>query len=303
MSSTRRSLRAPRYWLARLGLSFARLLTRLPLPAQLWIGRRLGSMAYFLLPARRRVARINLNLCFPELSQARRKRLLHESFQAVGMGLMETFLCWWGSSDRLRLLVQVEGFEHLEAARDAGRGVILLSAHFTALELGGRLLTLYTPLTAMYRPNASPLIDEIMHRGRVRYLHGGGIAKDDVRGMLRALRRGNIVWYAPDQGVQRSHGKPVVFFGHPALTNTATSRFARMTGAPVVPFFTLRRNDHRGYQLIIQPPLQNFPGEDEVRDATRINQVLEDIIRQAPEQYFWLHRRFKRLPGGSPYEK
>lgn len=290
-------------WLAWLGLGFMRLLTKLPLACQLWIGRRLGDLAYFLLPGRRRVARINLALCFPELNPDRRKRLLHESFQSVGMGLMETFLCWWAPVERVRALCRLEGFEHLEAARQLGRGVILLSAHFTSLELGGRLLTLYEPLNAMYRPSANPLVDEIMRRGREQHIPGGGIAKDDVRGMLRALRRGDVVWYAPDQGVQRSYGEPVEFFGHAAITNTATSRFARVTGAPVVPFFTLRRKDRRGYRLIIQPPLDNFPSGDDIADATRINRLLEDIIREEPAQYFWLHRRFKRMPEGNPYEK
>lgn len=297
-----KSLWAPHYWPARLGLVLARALTRLPLPAQLWLGRRLGDLTYFVVTERRRVARINIRLCFPEYTERQRHQLTRETFQAAGMGLMETFYAWWGEAERLRPVVQVDGLEHLERAR-AGGGVILLSAHFTALELGLRLLSLHVPITAMYRPHGNLMVNQAIRRGRQSHTHGDVIAKDDVRGLLRALRAGRVIWYGPDQGVQRGAGLPVPFFGHPAITTTATPRLAKVTRAPVLPFFTLRTENPPGYRLLIQPPLDDFPGDDEAQDTARVNRVLEDIIRQAPEQYFWLHKRFKRMPGGDPYRK
>lgn len=299
-----RSFDAPRYWPVRLALGLARVLTRLPLRAQFWLGCRLGELAYAVMPGRRRVVKVNIDLCFPQLTAAQRHHRVRQSFRSAGMGLMETFMSWWGPSAPLRRVASVEGLEHLERARDKGRGVILLSVHFTTLDMAGRLLGLYAPVTAMYRPNANPVVERMMLKGRQNHSDDGTvIAKDDVRGMLRALRAGRVVWYAPDQGVQRKYGTIAPFFGHPAMTTTATSRLARVTGAVVLPFFAVRTPNLRGYRLVIQPPLENFPGTDEADDAARINRVLERIICQAPEQYFWLHKRFKRMPGGNPYLK
>ncbi len=150
----------------------------------------------------------------------------------------------------------------------------------------------------MYRPNENPVLEHQI-RGNREARFGEPIKRDDIRGVIRALRCGEGVWYASDQNYGHQHSVFAPFFGIPAATNTATSRIARSTGAAVVPFFTLRLPDGR-YLQIIEPALTDFPSDDPARDAERINHLIEDWVRQAPEQYFWMHRRFKDRPGYEP---
>jgi KDO2-lipid IV(A) lauroyltransferase len=208
------------------------------------------------------------------------------------MALIELAMCWWSSDREVRRLLRVEGLENLQAAMGRGRGVIMLTGHFTTLDLGGRFVTMLAPVAAVYRPHGNPLFDEIVRRGRERSARET-IPKQDVRAIIRALRRERAVWFAPDQSHRRRHSAVVPFFGVPAPTNTATSNFARMSGSPVVPFFPVRLPDSRGYRLVILPALEGFPGEDPAEDAARINRLLENEIRKNPAQYLWVHRRFK----------
>lgn len=275
-----------------------RVLVLLPFPVQLALGRWLGRAAMGLLPRRRRIATVNLQLCFPELSEEQRKSLLKAHFESLGQGVFETAFTWWAPDRRLSGLAVAEGLEHIASARAGGRGVILLSAHFTTLEIGCRLLLQSEKFHPMYRRHENPLFEKVMRASRER-LSENPIRRDDVRGLLRSLRQGHAVWYAPDQAYRGKNAGSVPFFGVPAATNLATTRLARTSGAPVLPFFSIRREDGR-YRLIILPALDNFPGDDPEADAARINAVVADTVRLAPEQYLWVHRRFKAVRPGDP---
>jgi Kdo2-lipid IVA lauroyltransferase/acyltransferase len=287
------SFLAPRYWLVWMGLGIVRLLVALPYGAQLLAGRFIGWLGYAMAAERRRIAARNLQLAFPELALPERRRLLLRHFESLGMSMIETGMCWWASDERIDRLAELRGLEHVEAALAAGRGAIMLTGHFTTLDLGGRFLTRKAPVAAMYRPHDNALFEEIMRRGRERSARQA-FAKQDVRAMLRGLKTNHLIWYAPDQSHRRGKYSAVVpFFGIPAPTNIATSAFARLAGAPVIPFFPVRLPGRAGYRVEILPPLEDFPGDDAVQDAARVNRLLEERIRVCPEQYLWVHRRFK----------
>ena len=271
------------------------LVTRLPLQAQRRIGRAIGRAFRLLGRSRHHVTRVNLRLCFPDRTEAERESLLRAHFEAAGIGVVESACGWWCPSARFQGIYRLEGLEHLDQALEKGRGVLLVSAHFTTLEFCGRLLTLHRPFAAMYRPNENPVVDYLFKRNREHHTEGA-IDRNDIKGLLRALKRNAVVWYAPDQGKSGRHTELVPFFGIPASTQTATHRIARISQAPVLPFFGRRLPDGR-YDLTIQPPLPDFPTEDPVADTARVNQVIEKAVLEAPEQYFWSHRRFKSRPG------
>ncbi|QKE63794.1 lipid A biosynthesis lauroyl acyltransferase [Aquipseudomonas campi] len=289
----------PRFWLLWLGLGLLWLVALLPYRVLMLLGRGLGALMYRLAGSRRKIAARNLELCFPELSAAERERLLRENFASTGMTFFEMAISWWWPAARLRRLGTIEGIEHLRQAEIEGQGVILMALHFTTLEMGGGLLGMAQGMYGMYRPHKNPLFDFVQRSGREQRLLGV-IGRDDVRGMLKLLRAGGVVWYAPDQdyGAQRSIFVPL--FGVPAATVTATSKFARLGKARVIPFTQERLADGSGYRLTIHPPLADFPGESEEADCLRVNQWIESAIRQHPEQYLWAHRRFKTRPPGEP---
>lgn len=299
-------LLAPRHWGSWLGMGLGWLLATLPYPLQMWLGRRLGELAYAVLPGRRHIADVNLRICFPEYTPPQRRTLLREHFRSVGMGALETVICWWAPDAKIERLTDMEGLRHLEEAIGRNRGMILLSAHFTSLELGVRMAQIHLRrrgivTTAVYKAPHDPVVDYVMRRRRETHIGEASIDKDDVRGLLKALKRGRAVWYAADQKAKNKYSAVLPFFGTPAHTNLALSRLSGISNATVVPFFTLRRADARGYRLVIGQPLDDFPGDDEQADAGRINGLIEDVIRQAPAQYFWLHRRFKGPAVGDPY--
>ncbi|MBI3171381.1 MAG: LpxL/LpxP family Kdo(2)-lipid IV(A) lauroyl/palmitoleoyl acyltransferase [Hydrocarboniphaga effusa] len=288
----------PRYWPSWLGLALLRLLCLLPLPLALAMGERLGTWAGRLAPGRRHVVRVNLQLCFPELDAAAREKLVDEHFRALGAGVIEAGLAWWASDASLSKYGEVAGLEHLDAAMAAG-GALLLTGHFTTLELGGRFIALaQRPFHAMYRPYNNGLVDYFMHRWRQARSRLPALPRDDLRALVRALREGRAIWYAPDQTLDSRHSVFAPFFSVPTLTITATSRLARMGRARVVPYFPQRVGGR--YRVTFYPALENFPTEDEAADAARVNHAIEQGIRQAPAQYFWVHRRFKARPPGAP---
>ncbi len=283
---------APSYWPVWLGLGVARVLSLLPYRAGLAIGASLGGVLRRLLTGRRRVAARNIAVCLPELSADERHDLLVRHFRSLGMAVTETALSWWAPDEKLEPLCEVDGLHHLEKALEGGRGAILLSAHFTTLEIGARLLSMATKLHVMYRRHENPLFEEIMRRNRARRAEKA-IRRQDVRGMLRSLKSGRPVWYAPDQSRAGKYASLVPFFDVPAVTNTATTRIARMSRAPVLPFFPERLPDGRGYRIVIGAPLDEYPTDDAEADALRFNRLIEQRVRARPEQYYWVHRRFK----------
>jgi len=285
---------APKHWPLWLGLGLLRLLNLLPFRWQLKLGRLLGRLMYRLAGSRRHVAATNLRLCFPELSDEERQQLLREHFHSMGIMVFELGLSWWASDKRLAALTEIEGLELLEQAMAQGKGALLLGAHYTTLDISGHLLATQTqlPIRSMYRPHENPVIEHVMRRGRESYLDSL-IPRDDIRGLIRTLKQNKVVWYAPDQAYQGKGSALVPFFGIPAATNTGTSRIAKMSKTAVIPFISVRKADGSGYQLKLLPPLENFPSDDEIADATRIHHVFEEQIRKNKAQYFWVHKRFK----------
>src|ERR1700752_4433971 len=292
-------LRAPRYWLTWTGLGLLRMVALLPFPSIVSLGGLLGRLLRRLAIGFVKTARRNLELCFPELSPAARGGLLDAPFVSLGIALLETPLAWWSPSARIGRIVRVEGAEHLRAALARGRGVILLTAHFTPMEMAARALVSVAPVRFLYRPTRNEVLAYAL--SRFRGARGGeGIPKDDIRAFITALKNNECVWYAPDQSYRKKGAEMVPLFGIPAATNTFTSRLARMTGATVLPYFLQRLPGTQGYRATIHPPLENFPSDSPVTDTARFNRMIEAQVRLAPEQYLWIHRRFKGLSEDYP---
>lgn len=288
---------APRYWPTWLGLGFLWCTAHLPYRWQLTLGKLLGKLMLILQPRRRHIAAVNLALCFPQLSGQECTALLHHHFESLGISLMETAMSWWMPDARLRPLAHIEGLEHLDHALAGGHGVILLSAHFTTLEIGTHLLAIHARFHAMYRTHKNALFEAVMKRAREARCEKA-IASDDVRGMLHSLQQNIPVWYASDQNYGHKHSVFVPFFGVAAATNPAPARLAKISGAPIVPFFVQRLPDAQGYQLVLLPALENMPGPSIENDMRHIHHMIEAQVRKVPEQYLWVHRRFKDRPPG-----
>ena len=283
----------PRHWGGWLALGLLRLSILIPYPAQIVIGRHLGRLMQRLAGRRRRVAEYNVRVCFPEWSETDRRQLVREHFEALGIAIFEIAMCWWASDRRLRgLVADVQGLDHLEKALEQNKGAILLSAHFTPLEIGGRLLSLFHRFHLMYKPNPNELL-EWVSRNRREAQFEKAIPRDSVREMLRSLRSNTPVWYAPDQGYVGTNSVTVPFFGIPAPTNPATHRIARVTGAPVLPYWVERLPGSQGYQLRIEPPVEGFADMTPEEDGRTVNELIEAQARRIPAQYLWTHNRFK----------
>ncbi|QJD57641.1 lipid A biosynthesis lauroyl acyltransferase [Pseudomonas sp. gcc21] len=296
----------PRFWLLWMGMGLLWLLVQLPYPAILSVGRLVGRAMYHLMPERRLIAATNLELCFPDWTAERREQVLRENFASNGIALFEMAMAWWWPPRRLAKLASIEGLEHLQNAAAQGQGVLLMSLHFTTLEIGAALLGQQATIDGMYREHANPTFDFIQRRGRERHNADAlAIEREDVRSMLKSMRSGRAIWYAPDQDYGRKASVFVPFFGVQAATVTATATFARLGKAEVIPFTQTRLPNARGYRLTVHPPLEGFPVGDEEADALRINQWVEQAILEQPEQYMWVHRRFKTRPEGEerPYPK
>jgi KDO2-lipid IV(A) lauroyltransferase len=280
-------------------LLMLRTLVLLPVRQQRFIGRWLGRAALQLMAKRRKIAAVNLSLCFPELDQDSREKLLTEHFESLAHGLLELGMSWWASDDRLEKLIRVEGMENILKPLNDRRNVIILSGHFAAMELTGRLVQKQIgDVAAMYRTTRNPFVDQILRRGRSRSV-SLLIPKDGLRQMIRVIKHGMPTWYASDQSYNRKYHALVPFFGEPAMTNVALTHIARITDALVVPYFP-RRLDGGKYFAEFLPALENFPTDDPAADALRINKLLEEKIRLAPAEYYWVHRRFKDRPEPHP---
>jgi len=299
MAPETKAFLTPKYWPTWIGLGLLRGINTLPFRWQLRIGALLGQLIYRLAKSRRHVATVNIKLCFPELSDKEQKRLVKDVFVNNGIGLIETAMAWWSDRESFRSRVTLEGREHLDAALAEGRGVILLGAHFSTLDLGGLLFSLYYDLNTMYRPHNNALMESFIQKGRLRSIKRL-IDRSDFRTLIRALKANEIVWYAPDQDFGPKHSVYAPFFGVEAASITATSRLAKMNQSPVV-MLTHHRREDGSYSLVLHPAVAPFPLETEELSAKKINLELEQGIRIAPAQYMWIHKRFKTHPKGKNY--
>lgn len=292
-------LYGPRYWPTWLALGLVRLFALLPFRVQLACGRALGRLAWLVMRSQRRIVRRNLELCLPQLPAEERERLVRRHFESLGIGLFETANAWWLPDEVMRRRGRVEGVEHLERALEGGKGALLLGAHFTTTETAVRFLAMFLPLNVMYRPSRNELLAEFLRRNRSRRLRRA-IPRDDIRTLVTALKANECVWYAPDQSYRKKGAQMVPLFDIPAATNVATSRLARMTGAAVLPYFVERLPGTAGYRAVILPALEDFPGDSPLEDAERINRSIEEYARRVPDQYLWIHRRFKSVDPAAP---
>jgi KDO2-lipid IV(A) lauroyltransferase len=291
--------RAPKYWLTWTGLGLLWAACQLPYRWQMGVGRGIGRLAHRFAAERRAITRRNIELCFPDLSVEERNQLARQHFESLGMSLMEMGLARWASDEKLCSMTTISGAEYIQQTLDDGFGVILLSAHFTTLEISGRVLSLNCPpFDAVYRRFRSDFTTEVMASGR-EVSARRVIEKNDIKSMVRSLRQGTPVWYAPDQSYHLKQSALLPFFGVPAMTNTATGTLAKLGRAKALPFFP-RRLPEGGYELIVLPPLEDLPSGDAIEDTRKYTAVLEDQVRRCPEQYFWVHRKFKNRPDSVP---
>lgn len=289
---------APNYWPTWFAIGLMRIVTSLPLAWLERIGSAFGMLIYYALPSRRRIGEINLRFAFPQANPEEIKRRNKLCFRNIGIAAFEMGLTWW-QDDELLSQCEIEGLQYLQQAQSQGKGVIILTAHFTCLEIGGPVLNHHVPFMVMYKRAHNKLFDAFMrhHRGR---LYRAIVDHHKPIAMIKGLKKGYAAWYAPDQDFGGKDSVYVPFFGVDATALTAPARFASMSGAPVIPYLIQRKPKGAGYKLIILPALENFPAGDAERDARRINEVLEDLIMKNPDQYLWVHKRYKsRPPGGS----
>jgi KDO2-lipid IV(A) lauroyltransferase len=290
---------APRFWGTWLILGLLRLLICLPYPLLLKVGRGLGHLIRIILKKRTHITAVNLKLCFPALSETEREALLQKNFASVGIGILEAALAWWASDARLRKMVTYHGFENLEALRKQNKGVLLVACHVTGIELGLRMLSFKTPISVLYLPQTNLLFEWVLLRARRRYIEKS-IIQSDMYGLLRRLKQGHVVCYTPDQDKGPNSSVFALFFGITAASVKATGKILSHSQASAISALYIRDEVHQKYNLTLSPPMENFPTGDDIQDATRMNKVVEDLIRQAPEQYLWQHRRFKTRPPEEP---
>ena len=291
---------APRYWGVWIIWLWTHVIACMPLAWQLQIGKRLGHLLIKIKKRERATAERNLQVCFPELTDAERAALLIRHFEAVGASFAEMATGWYWPIEKLQQIITVEGREHLDAARAKGKGIILLGAHFTTLEIGVSILEVLAPgCTSMYRPQRNRMMDVLIRRGRSRF-SDNQIPRDNVRALLRSLKDNRTLVYTPDQTYLGNQSALLPFFGEPALTNVATSKLAKISGATMLPYFFRRLDDDSGYVVNIGAPLPGFPSDDPAADTQKWVTLLEDYIRLAPEQYLWLYKKFKRRPASFP---
>jgi KDO2-lipid IV(A) lauroyltransferase len=285
--------------LTRAALGLVWLLRLLPLQLLVPLGRGLGFLLYLLGRERREVALTNLKLCFPQWSEIERRRVGRAHFQAFGRSVLEHGILWWSSKARVQRLVRVEGIEHWQAA--AGRPVILLAPHFIGLDMGGVRLGSEYRIVSVYSRQKDPTFDAALYSGRTRFVMPELYSRQEgVRSVVKALRRGLPFYYLPDMDYGSRDSIFVAFFGVRAATITGLSRIARLAGAIVVPAVTRQLPGAAGYALTFYPAWRDFPSNDVERDTRRMNAFIEERVLEMPEQYYWLHKRFKTRPPGEP---
>ncbi len=283
--------------LVRAGVFVLWLVHFLPFRVLVWIGNALGLLLYAIAAERRHVASVNLNLCCPEMTEAQRVRLLRAHFRMFARGLIERTILWWGSAERISGLIRVEGAEHFEALQ--GKPSILLTPHFVGMDAGGQWIAQHTDTVCMYANQKNIYLTELLLKKRARFRNQRLYSRQQgLRPILKGMREGMPFIYPPDQDQGIRDGAFIPFFGVPAATMTSVPRIAQMTGAKVLPCITRLLPGAAGYVLTFYPPWENYPSGDDIADTRRMNEFIEQRVREMPEQYFWLHKRFKTRPEG-----
>lgn len=297
-----RDLFHPKYWLTWTGILLLFISSLLPYSALLFIGKQLGRAAYPIIKSRRKIAQRNIELCFPQLSKIEVEKKTRLNFENTGIALFELGMAWFWPNWRINELLKVSGFEHLQQAQKSGDGIILLGAHFLTLEMGARALGTIFPCSPVYRKHSNAVLDYCFNKGRTRD-HNVMLDRSDFKGMLRTLKRGEAIWYAPDHdyGPHKSSVFAPFFAVENANTVAGTSNLARINNSCVIPMFLKRLPGNAGYELIFYPPLEDFPSKDINADACATNQQIEKMILECDDQYMWMHRRFKTRPEGESY--
>jgi len=290
--------------LSLLVVSLLWLLHFLPSPILAILGRGLGLILFFSARRRRKIASINLSWCFPELSKAQRIQLAKANFQALGRSILDRGILWWGSRERILRLVKVVGEEKIRALQQAGQPVILLVPHFFGLDAGAMAMAMRFDVVTIYAPQRNEVIERVFYKGRRRFGNQLMLTRQDgARTTVKAMKSGRPFYYLPDLNYRRRDSIFVPFFGIQTATITGLSRLSKAAGAAVVPCVTRMEPSGKGYLVEIGAPWTDFPTADIEADTKRMNAWLEAVIRTMPEQYFWLHRRFKTRPEGEvrPY--
>jgi KDO2-lipid IV(A) lauroyltransferase len=283
--------------MTRLGVFVLWLLHFLPFRVLVWIGNALGLLLYTLATERRRVSTINLRLCFPELSDIQRARMVRDHFKMFGRGLIERTILWWSSGARIRSLIRVEGVENFEVVK--GKPVILLTPHFVGMDVGGQWVAQQIDTVCMYANQKNLYLTELLLKKRARFGNQRLYSRQQgLRPILKGMREGMPFIYPPDQDQGIKDGAFIPFFGVPAATMISVPRIAQMTGAVVVPCITRILPGAAGYVLTFYPAWEDYPSGDDIMDTRRMNEFIEQRVREMPEQYFWLHKRFKTRPEG-----
>ena len=291
--------------LSRAAVAVFWLLHFLPLPILARLGEGLGEVLYRLGTRRRKIALVNLSLCFPELDEQQRRALARAHFRILGRSILERSILWWGSRERLSRLIRVDGAERIHAAKDAGRPVILLAPHFVGLDIGGIGIALSFDVVSIYSAQENPVFDHLLLHGRKRFGDQLLLSRQDgARTSIKAMKSGRPFYYLPDLDFGRRDSVFAPFFGVEAATITGLSRLARAAGAVVIPCITRMLPGGQGYVVDIGEAWADFPTTDVHADTERMNTYLETVVRTMPEQYYWVHRRFKTRPEGEtrPYE-
>ncbi|RYZ83158.1 MAG: lipid A biosynthesis acyltransferase, partial [Moraxellaceae bacterium] len=274
----------PRYWLTWFGIGFFYVLGNLPMSVTMPFGRFVGDLFFFFAGSRRRITEINISTCFPQLSSVEQASLVRKIMHSTGKSMVETSIALWGRESQLKNRYIIRGLEHIEAARQQGLGVLLVGCHLTTLDVAGRILSFHVKYDMLYRKDPNPLLAYKLIKAREGFA-GSAIVRSDTRQLIKNLRQGHIVWYAPDQDFGPKHSVFAPFFGVEAATVTGTARIAQLGKAIVLPFAHYRDDATNKYEVIISAPLENYPTGDDVSDATRINQVIEASIIKQPDQY------------------
>jgi KDO2-lipid IV(A) lauroyltransferase len=288
----------PRVWPTWAIVGVGWVVARLPLKVIAMLARGLGAVAYRVAAPRRTITEVNLALCYPELSDTDRRQLARDAFTHTAMGALESAMVWLNPRRDIASRTKIRGIENFHEAKAKGRGVLLLAGHFSALDVMGPAVAPYG-IDVMYRQNKNPVWEWLQVTGRSHHFEAV-IEREDVRLMLKRLKQGHAIWYAGDQDYGRRHSVFAPFFGIPTASITATARLAQFNDSPVLLVTHFRDLNKLTWTIEVSEPLSNFPSDDEVADATRINQAIEAAIRSHPEQYLWMHRRFKTRPDGEP---